>query len=41
MVRQFADIAEDGACAISLVHHTRKTPDGSSYAGKKLDDPLK
>ncbi len=41
VVRQFADIAEDCDCAISLVHHTRKTPDGSSYAGKKLDDPLK
>ena len=33
VVRQFADIAEDCDCAISLVHHTRKTPAGSSYAG--------
>ncbi|MDA1091479.1 MAG: helicase RepA family protein, partial [Proteobacteria bacterium] len=33
VVRQFASIADDCDCAISLVHHTRKTPAGGSYAG--------
>ena len=33
VMQQFADIADDCDCAVSLVHHTRKTPSGSSYAG--------
>ncbi len=33
VVRQFATIAQRCGCAISLVHHTRKAPAGTSYAG--------
>jgi len=33
VVRQFASIADETGCAVSLVHHTRKAPAGTSYAG--------